>query len=146
NHNFNEGLSATVESWLDKLPDETVTEDARMCLIRAWLARHLGKLDEIEKWLQAAEGAAPQGPLRDEVSSVESATNLIRAGYRHMIGDLTGAMSSAQRAVELESSGTPRWRAVAMATLGTNLYWRGHYTEAAAVLEEVLTPVRPLAN
>ncbi len=146
NRHFNEGLSATVESWLDRLPDETVTEDARMCLIRAWLARHLGRLDDVEKWLQAAEGAAPQGPLRDEVSSVESATNLIRAGYLHMIGDLSGAMSSARRAAELESNGTPRWRAVSMATLGTNLYWRGHYAESAAVLEEVVTPVRPLAN
>jgi LuxR family maltose regulon positive regulatory protein len=143
---FNEGLSATVESWLERLPGETVIRDARMCLIRAWLSRHLGKLDEVEQWLETAEMATPQGPLRDEVSSVDSATSLIRAGYRHMIGDLAGAMSSARRAVELESTGTPRWRAVSMATLGTNLYWRGQYAESAAVLEEVVPPTRPPAN
>jgi LuxR family maltose regulon positive regulatory protein len=143
---FNEGLSATVESWLDRLPSETVTGDARMCLIRAWLARHLGKLDEVERWLEGAERAAPQGLLRDEVSSVDSATCLIRAGYQHMIGDLAEAKASARRAAELEFTGTPRWRAVSMATLGANLYWRGEYAESAAVLEEVVTDVRPPAN
>jgi LuxR family maltose regulon positive regulatory protein len=143
---FNEGLSATVESWLDRLPSETVIRDARMCLIRAWLARHLGQLDEVERWLVGAEQAPAQGPLRDEVSSVMSATSLIRAGYQHMIGNLSEANSSARRAVELESTGTPRWRAVSMATLGANLYWRGEYAESAAVLEEVVPNARPPAN
>jgi LuxR family maltose regulon positive regulatory protein len=146
NRYFNEGLGATVESWLDRLPDETVVGDARMCLIRAWLARHLGKLDEVEQWLEGAERATPQGPLRDEVSSVDSSTSLIRAGYRHMIGDLAEATSSARRASELESSGTARWRAVSMATLGANLYWRGQYADSVAVLEEVVSPLRPPAN
>jgi LuxR family maltose regulon positive regulatory protein len=146
NRYFNEGLSATVESWLDRLPAETVVGDARMCLIRAWLARHLGKLDEVEEWLEGAELATPQGPLRDEVSSIDSATCLVRAGYLHMIGDLAGATPSARRAAELESNGTPRWRAVSMATLGANLYWRGQYAESVAVLEEVVSPVRPPAN
>ena len=146
NRYFNEGLSATVESWLDRLAPETVTRDARMCLIRAWLARHLGKLHEVEQWLEGAERATPQGPMRDEVSSVDSAACLIRAGYRHMIGDLAGATSSARRATELESTGSPRWRAVSMATLGANLYWRGHYAESVAVLEEVVPPKAPAAN
>ncbi len=38
---FNEGLLETVESWLDRLPPEMVTQDARLCLVRAWLARNL---------------------------------------------------------------------------------------------------------
>ena len=146
NRYFNEGLSATVESWLDRLPRETVIGDARMCLIRAWLARHLGQLDEVERWLEGAERAPAQGPLRDEVSSVISATSLIRAGYQHMIGNLAESNSSARRAAELESTGTPRWRAVSMATLGATLYWRGEYAESAAVLEEVVADARPPAN
>jgi LuxR family maltose regulon positive regulatory protein len=146
NRSFNEGLSATVESWLDSLPSEVVRGDARMCLIRAWLARHLGKLDEVEPWLESSERATPKGPLRDEVSSVESATCLIRAGYRHMVGDLAGATSSARRAAELECNGTPRWRAVSMATLGANLCWRGQDAESVALLEELVSPTRPPAN
>jgi LuxR family maltose regulon positive regulatory protein len=63
-----------------------------------------------------------------------------------MIGDLAGAMSPARRAAELESTGTPRWRAVSMATLGANLYWRGQHAESAAVLEEVVPATRPPAN
>jgi LuxR family maltose regulon positive regulatory protein len=33
-----------------------------------------------------------------------------------------------------------------MATLGANLYWRGQYAESVAVLEEVVSPLRPPAN
>lgn len=30
-----EGLTETVDSWLDRLPPEMVTDDARMCLTKA---------------------------------------------------------------------------------------------------------------
>ena len=146
NRYFNEGLWATVESWLDRLPNEMVLQDARLCLTKAWLARHLGRLDDVEPWVDAAERASPQGPLRDEVTSIESATSLIRAGYRHMIGDLGEATSAARRAAELESTGTPRWRAVSLATLGANLSWRGQHDESVAILTEVVPTVRPPAN
>jgi LuxR family transcriptional regulator, maltose regulon positive regulatory protein len=55
---LNEGLPETVDAWLDRLPAQMVAEDARMCMIRAWLARFLGRLDEVEPWLAAAKAAA----------------------------------------------------------------------------------------
>jgi LuxR family transcriptional regulator, maltose regulon positive regulatory protein len=113
-----EGLTETVESWLDRLPPEMVVEDARMCLIRGFLARWLGRLDEVEPWLAAAEATAPKGPFTEGPTSVESAASMLRAGYCHMIGDLAGAEAASRRAVELEAAGRPWWRTVALTTLG----------------------------
>jgi LuxR family transcriptional regulator, maltose regulon positive regulatory protein len=143
---FNEGLVETVESWLDRLPPETVTQYARLCLIRAWLARNLGRLDEVEPWVEAAEAGVPQGPLREGVASVESAACMLRAGHRQMTGDLAGAEPPSRRAVALEESGAPRWRAGSLATLGANLCWQGRDGEAVAVLGQVARAGRPLAN
>jgi LuxR family maltose regulon positive regulatory protein len=143
---FNEGLVETVESWLDRLPPEIVADDARLCLVRAWLARNLGRLDEVEPWVQAAEAGMPQGPLREGITSVESAACMLRAGYRQMAGNLGGAEPSSRRAVAIEESGTPRWRAGSLATLGANLCWQGRDGEAVAVLDQVAGAGRPLAN
>src|SRR5260370_35641129 len=99
------------------------TEAPRMCLIRGWLARFLGRLDEVEPWLQAAEGAAPKGPLTEGPSSVESAAAMLRASHHHMLGDLAGAEPASRRGVELELSGRAHWRAAAMALLGATPRW-----------------------
>ena len=143
---FNEGLFETVDSWLDRLPPEMVTQDARLCLVRAWLARNLGRLDEVEPWVDAAEVVVPQGPLREGVASIESAACMLRAGYRQMAGDLAGAEPPGRRAVALEESGAPRWRAGSLATFGANLCWQGRDREAVAVLDQVAGAGRPLAN
>jgi len=143
---FNEGLVETVESWLDRLPPEIVADDARLCLVRAWLARNLGRLDEVERWVEIAEAGAPRGPMREGITSVESAACMLRAGYRQMIGDLAGAEPPSRRAVALEESGAPRWRAGSLATLGANLCWQGRDGEAVAVLGQVARAGRPLAN
>jgi LuxR family maltose regulon positive regulatory protein len=143
---LNEGLAGTVESWLNRLPSPMVAEDARLCLVRAFLARHLGRLDEVEPWVEAAEAGAPQGPLTGWPASIQSAACMLRAGYRHMIGDLAGAESASRQAMALEAAGTPGWRAVASATLGAILCWRGRDSEARTILEEVARPVHPPAN
>ena len=143
---FNEGLVETVDSWLDRLPSQIVTQDARLCLVRAWLARNLGRFDEIESWVKVAEAGLPQGPLREGVASIESAACMLRAGYRQMAGDLAGAEAPARRAVALEETGAPRWRAGSLATLGANLCWQGRDQEAVAVLDQVAGAVAPLAN
>jgi LuxR family maltose regulon positive regulatory protein len=143
---FNNGLVNTVDAWLARLPAETVLADSRLCLTHAWLARHLGRLDDVERWVLAAERASPQGPLLDGVTSVESAACLVRAGYRHMIGDLAGASVPARRAADLEATGTERWQAVSLATLGANLCWRGAYVDAAVALQQVVGPREDPAN
>ena len=75
---FNEGLVETVESWLDRLPPQIVADDARLCLVRAWLARNMGRLDEVEPWVEIAEAGVPRGPMREGIASVESAACMLR--------------------------------------------------------------------
>jgi LuxR family transcriptional regulator, maltose regulon positive regulatory protein len=140
------GLAGTAESWLDRLPPEMVLEDARMCIIRAFLALHLGRPDEIDPWLDAAQAGVPQGPFRPGPSSVESAALMARAGRLLMAGDLAGSEPASRQAVELEATGTAQWQAVAMATLGAGLAWRGRDAEARAVLAQVVAPTRAAAS
>jgi LuxR family transcriptional regulator, maltose regulon positive regulatory protein len=143
---INEGLAETVEAWLNRLPSATVTDDARMCLVMGWISRHLGRLDEVEPWLEAAEAATARGPLSGGSTSIESCACMLRAGYHHMIGDLTGAETASRRAVALEAAGTPLWQAVASATLGASLYWQGKDSEARTILQQVAGPIPPPAN
>lgn len=142
---LNEGLAGTVESWLNSLPPGMVTEDSRLCLTKAWLASHMGRLDEVEPWVRAAESAT-QGTLIDGPSSVESAASMLRADTFHMLGDLAGAESANRRALELEATGTARWRVVALAGLGASLCWQGRDGEACEILKQVAEPVHPPAD
>jgi LuxR family transcriptional regulator, maltose regulon positive regulatory protein len=141
-----EGLTGTVDAWLDRLPPGLVGEDSRMCLIKAWLARFLGRLDEIEPWLAAVESATPKGPYAEGPASVESAASQLRALSCHMLGDLAAAESAGRRGVALEATGTARQRAAALTLLGVSLFWRGRPAEAAALFEQVVEPTRPPAS
>jgi LuxR family transcriptional regulator, maltose regulon positive regulatory protein len=143
---INEGLAGTVEAWLNRLPPVMVAEDSRMCLVMGWIARHLGRLDEVEPWLEAAEDAQPQGGLTDGWTSIESCASMLRAGHRHMIGDLAASESASRRVVALEAAGTPLWQAVASATLGASLHWQGRDSEARAVLRRLVAHIPPPAN
>jgi LuxR family transcriptional regulator, maltose regulon positive regulatory protein len=143
---LNEGLTETVDSWLDRLPPPMVTEDARMCLVKAWLARFLGRVDEIEPWLTAVEATAPAGPFTQGPRSVESAAAALRAQSCHMTGDLAGAESAGRRAVALERAGTPRWQTAAQALLAVSLFWRGQTVTAARLFAQVTDPTRPPAS
>jgi LuxR family maltose regulon positive regulatory protein len=146
NECFSEGLVATVASWLDRLPPQMVTADARLCLAQGWVARHTGNLDMVEAWVHAADNAPARGPLRDGSSTLESSACLLRAGHRYMIGDLTGGEGPARRALDLEASGAPRWRAHALVTLGANLTWQGRSRDAQELLTQVVPPHQAPSN
>jgi LuxR family transcriptional regulator, maltose regulon positive regulatory protein len=133
-----EGLADTLQSWLDELPPQMVVEDARMCLIRGMLALSWGPLGEAPAWLAAAEAAAPMGPFRQGPSSIESGISFLRAGYHHLTGDLAGAETAIRRALELEESGSGRWRDPVLGALGMVLFWRGLDAEASSLLEPII--------
>jgi LuxR family transcriptional regulator, maltose regulon positive regulatory protein len=137
---FNQGLAETVESWLTSLSPDLMRGDTRLHLMRAWLASHLGSLDDAEPWVGAAEAAALQGTFIEGPTSIESAACMLRAGSSYMLGDLAGAEAASRRAVELEASGTRRWRLVALASLGASLYWLDREREATEILCEVIEP------
>jgi len=136
---LDDGLAETVESWLDRLPPHIVAEDARMCLIRGLAAHHRGRLEDVERWLAAAEATAPMGPIHHGPTSVASGTSYLRAAYRHHIGDLAAAESASRQAAELElETGSAQWRAPALAMLGATLFWRGQDSDASGLFEQVI--------
>jgi LuxR family maltose regulon positive regulatory protein len=134
----NDGQVATVDAWLDALPPPVIDADARLCLARGWMAPHLGRRDQVEHWLDAARRADSAGPIRDGTASINSGLAMLEASHRHMTGDVGAAAGPARRAVELEAAGTTRWRTVAHANLGVNLYWRGQHEEAIQELETAI--------
>jgi LuxR family transcriptional regulator, maltose regulon positive regulatory protein len=144
---FDEGLTETVDRWLDRLPTEMVTGDAQMCLIRGLLARLHGRPEEVERWLAAAEAAPSQHPWCYGPASVESAICFHRALHRMLDGDLATAERAARRAAELElESGNVVWRARTLAVLGVILFWRGQGADAQLLLEQVSRSVHQQAD
>ena len=143
---FADGLVEMVQSWLASLSPDLTTEDSRLHLMKAWLASHLGNLDEVEPWVGVAEAAALHGRFVEGPSSIESAACILRAGSSHMLGDLADAESASRRAAELEATGSRRWRAVARANLGVSLHWLGQDDEATVILSEVVDPAHQPAD
>jgi LuxR family transcriptional regulator, maltose regulon positive regulatory protein len=147
---IDQGLAEDVESWLDRLPPEMIVEDARMCLVRGSLGRHLGHPDDVKSWLAAAEAAEPQGGSAQRSTagpaSMESAASVLWADYYHLVGDLASAEAASRRAAEAEAAGTAQWHAEALAAVGANLFWRAQDAEASAILEQVVGPTRSLAS
>lgn len=136
---LDEGLAETLAGWLDRLP--LAVGDARMCIVAAVSASLHGRPQEAERWLAAAETATPQGLWPDGPESVESAVCLCRALNHWLKGDLAAADPASRRAAEFElESGTAAWRARTLAVLGAILCWRGHDTDAALLLEQVIGP------
>ena len=52
-----EGRLETVVGWLDALPAATVEQNPGLCLTRGWIAINLGRIDELDRWIAAAESA-----------------------------------------------------------------------------------------
>src|SRR5215212_7418016 len=75
------GQTATVERWLDALPEELVNSDGPLLLARALLSAHYGRREERERFLGLAEGSSYKGRLPDGSASVESSVAIIRAVF-----------------------------------------------------------------
>lgn len=143
---IDQGLAGNVASWLDRLPPEMIIEDARMCLIRGFLGRHVGHPEDVKSWLAAAEAAAAEGGFTNGPPSIESEASVLWADYHHLVGDLTAAEAASRRAAEVEGAGTAQWQAEALAAMGANLFWRARDAEASAILDQVAGPTRSLAS
>jgi LuxR family maltose regulon positive regulatory protein len=143
---LHQGLVGTVDSLLNRLPVGMVIEDARMCLIRGYVASWLGHLDEVEPWLMAAKIAEPCGPARDGLDSVESGAYLLSADYSHMTGDLRAAEAACAQSMEPQAPSNPWWRTMALTARGVNLFWRGLNGDARTLFEQVAAPAQPPLN
>ena len=99
---YSAGQATLILDWIDRLPDEVITDHAGLALARAGIARSIGRLDEVEPWLQRAEAAAADSPAVGFASSLAGGAALSRAAYRLAMGDVAGALDWARRAAALE--------------------------------------------
>ena len=141
------GRQETVASWIDKLPSETVVHDPNLCLTRAWLGVNTGRLDEVDRWIQAAGDAAAEQPVSEELPPVESGVASLRAIHRYMSGNVSAAVAAGRRALDLEQGGAASpWRPVGCPVLGLSLHWHGEREAATRTLIEAVRIARANGN
>ena len=141
------GRVGTARGWLDLLPEELVLADPQLSLARAWVLFDSGEFAHVERWAAAAEAADDGRALLEGGRSVAAAVTMLRATLAYVVGDLGSAARMAEEAVALEPDRESPWRAVALATFGSAMYWTGGDTErAVAALEEAVSLARPGVN
>jgi LuxR family maltose regulon positive regulatory protein len=141
------GQSATVERWLESLPEELTTHDAPLLLVRAWICALSGRREETENLLDLVQSIPHEGPLPDRTASVEAGVATIRAifgfgGVQHMV-------EATRRAVALEGARTSPWTATIRFGLGSGSFLSGETSLARKQFEEALELIgagRPLSR
>jgi LuxR family maltose regulon positive regulatory protein len=133
------GRQETVSSWIDRLPSETVIHDPDLCLTKAWLGVNTGRLDDVDRWIEAAADAAARQPEAEELPPLQSGVASLRAIHRYMSGNVTAAVAEGRRALELERGGAASpWRPVGCPVLGLSLHWHGQREDASRTLTEAV--------
>ncbi|HYN18247.1 MAG TPA: helix-turn-helix transcriptional regulator, partial [Actinomycetes bacterium] len=127
------GRIATVERWLDGLPDEVVAAAPSVAVAKVWIGGYRGSpRQELERWLAAAATGDPDGPRPDWAASVSFEIAMVRSQFTY--DDVGTVLEAARRAVELAGPGPSEASLMATAALGRNLYLAGRSAEAAEVL------------
>jgi LuxR family maltose regulon positive regulatory protein len=141
------GLVNTITAWVDALPADAVQLDARLCMTRAWIAINVGRIDELDKWIRAAEDAVHEGNHKTpSETALAAAAGMLRCIERYLQGDVTGAVETAQLALGLDRDESSPWRSVGCPVLGVATFWSGHPDRAAGVLQDAMSRSRPAGN
>lgn len=121
---FNRGELATVDRWLDDLPETLVRAKPELCLARAWVLMDRGRPREAERWLLDA-GSVPEGIV-------------LHAVLCFKLGKLAHAEEIAREALTHDPVASALGLPVAHCILGISLYYRGKLDEAEASLREAV--------
>jgi len=130
------GQTATVQRWLAALPEEMITQDAALALVKAWICALCGRREESARFLTLAQSIPYEGTLPDGTASVESGVAILRASFGY--GGVQSAVEAARRAAELEPAESSPWAALVRFALGSSLYLSGDTSQARKALEEAL--------
>jgi LuxR family maltose regulon positive regulatory protein len=130
------GQTATVERWLESLPEEMSIRDAPLALVRAWLCALGGRREESARLRTLAQSISYEGPLPDGTASVEAGAAILRASFGY--DGIRSTVEAARRAAELEPGESSPWAALVRFALGSGLYLSGEISQARKPLEEAL--------
>jgi ATP/maltotriose-dependent transcriptional regulator MalT len=134
------GQAATVEGWLESLPEGPTAHDAALLLVRAWICILSGRSEDGERLLTLAESIPYEGPLPDGTASVEAGVAIPRAIF--CLGGVRNTLEAARRAVALESEQTSQRAALIRFGLGSSLYLSGETSQARKLFEDVVDLTR----
>lgn len=141
------GRAETIAGWIDRLPAEHVAEEPNLCLIKAWLGINLGRLDDVERWIIAADELAEHSEDGGDGPPLESGVASLQAIHRYMDGSVGAAVEAGRHALDLERGGPPSpWRPVGCPVLGLALHWRGEDERATATLRDAVEIAKADAN
>jgi LuxR family maltose regulon positive regulatory protein len=143
---FNQGRLATVSGWLDALPAAVVEGDPRLCVARAWLALDLGRVDEVETWIDAAEAEIQARAGANGGAPTRADTEILRTVHRFKTGDVGRANEAARRTIKLAPPDAVFPRTAAHCVLGLTHYWSNESDRAIAILEEAVRLARSAGN
>jgi LuxR family transcriptional regulator, maltose regulon positive regulatory protein len=130
------GRIATVQRWLDRLPDDVVTANAPISLLAAWVGGlSNASVDEIERRLAAAEASGHREPLPSGLRSVPFMAALVRAV--NIFDDVARSLRAARRAMEVAGPRASESYWMGATALARSLYLSGQAAEARALLEDV---------
>lgn len=134
---FNGGGVSTISGMLDLLPEETVRQDPRLSVARAWIALSVGQLDDAAEWIREIEGRAPADGADGSVISAQVA--VLRAVHSFKTADVGAALDTARRAIALDLAEGPLGQSSAYCIYGAALYFSGSTREAQAAFRRAVT-------
>src|SRR6201993_2022976 len=125
---FNGGGLSTVVGLLDLLPEETVLQDPRLCVARAWIALSVGQLDDAAEWIEAVENRSAADTA--EGGAISAQVVVLRAVHLFKTAEVAAALETARRAITLDLGEAPLGQSSAYCIYGSALYFSGSTQEA----------------
>ena len=142
---FEQNEGATVERWLAALPAELVRARPQLCLAQTVPALHRGRVDEVERWLNAAERAyaahagEPLAPRPHGHANVPAFIAIERAELAKQRGDAEATIMFAQLALPLISEDDQLLRFLASWNAALGSMMLGHVADAEPALADIAT-------
>jgi LuxR family transcriptional regulator, maltose regulon positive regulatory protein len=133
---FNGGGLSTVSGWLDLLPEETVLQDPRLSVARAWIALSVGQLDDAAEWIEAVETRSAADTAAG--GAISAQVVVLRAVHSFKTGEVAAALETARRAVTLDLGEAALGRSSAYCIYGSALYFSGSTDEAQAAFRRAV--------
>jgi LuxR family transcriptional regulator, maltose regulon positive regulatory protein len=133
---FNGGGLSTVSGLLDLLPKETVLQDPRLSVARAWIALSGGQLDDAAEWIEAVETRS--GADTADGDAISAQVVVLRAVHSFKTVELAAALETARRAITLDLGEAPLGRSSAYCIYGSALYFSGSTQQAQAAFRRAV--------